>query len=459
MKSTEFATNKKITEGAELKQAKRKYNQAAKDANADQVGAGKKIDTMKKSLRQRDVNKQGMAEDNSGTPVHRIGLTVTDPNHPMVSKRGETIQKTVRVKGTDREKAINSAIAHYRRKGYKVHDHHYIGTVDAEPMAEGVAETLPMSDAVKVLKHYGAEHFKTTSNELHFYKNGRGLSVDLVWNDDATRSVNLSSLNSATRALKGQGVAEGESQAYRDAMAKSREAEINFRADNAEKRLAMKAAQPKTLGQKIKRDIGEPLKKLAAGDVRGALGENFGEPEPSPVASAITRRIMHQRTDLLKYGPVAVMAAIDDVADWIGDVEEIGSSDVSGWVKQVERMLAENPPEAFGVGMDEGAYDQYDLDTDEDDYEDSNEGFYVCIGSEDEGGFVGMVYKDGGKWREQAVSGNAPYNWGGSYMSYLTPQDVMQHIRNDYGRHAEVEGPFTDEEQAVEYARMQYDLE
>jgi len=53
-----------VAEGAELKQAKRKYNQAAKDANADQVGAGKKIDTMKKSLRQKDLGKeQGMAED------------------------------------------------------------------------------------------------------------------------------------------------------------------------------------------------------------------------------------------------------------------------------------------------------------------------------------------------------------------------------------------------------------
>jgi hypothetical protein len=53
-----------MAEGSELKQAKRKYNQAAKDANLDQVGAGKKIDTMKKSLRQKDLGKeQGMAED------------------------------------------------------------------------------------------------------------------------------------------------------------------------------------------------------------------------------------------------------------------------------------------------------------------------------------------------------------------------------------------------------------
>ena len=69
--------------------------------------------------------------------------------------------------------------------------------------------------------------------------------------------------------------------------------------------------------------------------------------EHSPVAGAITRRILMQRQDLLKkYGPVAVMQAIDDVADFAGDAEEIGSSDVSGWIKQIERSLG-------GGGMDE----------------------------------------------------------------------------------------------------------
>lgn len=60
----------------------------------------------------------------------------------------------------------------------------------------------------------------------------------------------------------------------------------------------------------------------------------------SPVAGAITRRIMLQRTDLLsKYGPEKVLNAIDEVSDFVGDVEEIGSSDVSGWVRHVEQML------------------------------------------------------------------------------------------------------------------------
>ena len=69
--------------------------------------------------------------------------------------------------------------------------------------------------------------------------------------------------------------------------------------------------------------------------------------EHSPVTGAITRRILMQRQDLLKkYGPVAVMQAIDDVADFAGDAEEIGSSDVSGWIKQIERSLG-------GGGVDE----------------------------------------------------------------------------------------------------------
>jgi hypothetical protein len=60
----------------------------------------------------------------------------------------------------------------------------------------------------------------------------------------------------------------------------------------------------------------------------------------NPVTNAITRRILLQRTDLLsKYGPVAVTQAIDEVSDFVGDVDEIGSSDVSGWIKHVEQML------------------------------------------------------------------------------------------------------------------------
>ena len=75
--------------------------------------------------------------------------------------------------------------------------------------------------------------------------------------------------------------------------------------------------------------------------VQQVLGKGITEGEQdSPVAGAIIRRILLQRTDLLsKYGPEKVGAAVDEVADFVGDTDEIGSSDVSGWVRQVEQTL------------------------------------------------------------------------------------------------------------------------
>jgi len=72
--------------------------------------------------------------------------------------------------------------------------------------------------------------------------------------------------------------------------------------------------------------------------------ESINEDQDSvdAVAGAITRRIMSQHVDLLsKYGPVKVMAAIDNVADFAGSdgLDEIGSSDVSIWTKQVIQDL------------------------------------------------------------------------------------------------------------------------
>jgi hypothetical protein len=92
-------------------------------------------------------------------------------------------------------------------------------------------------------------------------------------------------------------------------------------------------------------------------DMYGQQGVNEGVGD-SPVAGAITRRILMQRTDLLsKYGPEKVTAAIDEVADFVGDVEEIGSSDVSGWIKHVEQMLG-NMSEGLNEDLqaDDGEY-------------------------------------------------------------------------------------------------------
>lgn len=67
------------------------------------------------------------------------------------------------------------------------------------------------------------------------------------------------------------------SQAYRDAMAAHDSAGREYRLGRAQDRMAQRAAEPKTLGQKVKQDIFSPLAKLAKGDVKGALGEGDQE--------------------------------------------------------------------------------------------------------------------------------------------------------------------------------------
>jgi len=58
------------------------------------------------------------------------------------------------------------------------------------------------------------------------------------------------------------------------------------------------------------------------------------------VEMAIMRRMLVAHTDLIvEFGLDKVVDAIEEVAYDVGDVDEIGSSDVSGWVRQVERIL------------------------------------------------------------------------------------------------------------------------
>jgi hypothetical protein len=62
--------------------------------------------------------------------------------------------------------------------------------------------------------------------------------------------------------------------------------------------------------------------------------------EESPVAQAVLNRLIRQHADVVgKYGPEKVMDAVDELADIVGDVEEIGSSDVSIWTREVIEEL------------------------------------------------------------------------------------------------------------------------
>jgi hypothetical protein len=113
-------------------------------------------------------------------------------------------------------------------------------------------------------------------------------------------------------------------------------------------------------------DVAEVLTALdldvdAPADAEDPADEiNEDDSEASPVESAILRRIMNSHLDLLKqHGPAAVMAAARDVAEMIGDVEEIGSSDISAYVARVVRSLTDGDYSHLAEQVNEGMGGSY----------------------------------------------------------------------------------------------------
>jgi hypothetical protein len=77
-------------------------------------------------------------------------------------------------------------------------------------------------------------------------------------------------------------------------------------------------------------------RKQAEKDKKPGVAEGS---ENNPVADAMFARLQ-QRPDLLRrHGVEYVIQAVHDVADSVGAVDEIGSSDVSGWMRQLEWNL------------------------------------------------------------------------------------------------------------------------
>ena len=156
------------------------------------------------------------------------------------------------------------------------------------------------------------------------------------------------------------------------------------------------------------------------------VGIPEGLDQYSPVTQAITRRILSQHPDLLqKHGPEKVANAIDDVAEFVGDVEEIGSSDVSGWVKQVTQSLG-GIAEGKGdfsqaieqlsgwdeVSPDEPGTRQYDFDDDEG-------GYYAqgTVVQDLKTGQIKIEFKDDGEYGGHEI--NDTFNSIGDAMNAL----------------------------------------
>ena len=65
---------------------------------------------------------------NSEPQKHIVTVTVSDPQHAMITQRKAKIMKRVKVSATDPKDAVAKAEAHYKKHGFKVHDslHHSI---------------------------------------------------------------------------------------------------------------------------------------------------------------------------------------------------------------------------------------------------------------------------------------------------------------------------------------------
>jgi hypothetical protein len=114
----------------------------------------------------------GACED---TPTkHQVLVTVSEPDHQAVTQRKETRQRKCTVTAGDREGAVNAALAFYKRKGYKVHDHHYVGTVES-------------------LKEFGADNGSPTSTGTNAV-------------DQQAKAKELAQLSQVVNKAKGAGV-------------------------------------------------------------------------------------------------------------------------------------------------------------------------------------------------------------------------------------------------------------
>jgi hypothetical protein len=64
--------------------------------------------------------------------IHRVSVTISDPDLTAVHMRSAKTEKRIRVKADTSQEAINKARDHYKKQGYKVHDHNHMGELTEE---------------------------------------------------------------------------------------------------------------------------------------------------------------------------------------------------------------------------------------------------------------------------------------------------------------------------------------
>lgn len=138
--------NKKWTAGTASQKEKEKVigreDGEARASDKIKAKTGKRPDQLGKlaKLRYAITKEETISE---AADQHKVVVTVSEPDHPMVSKRKETVMKRVVVSAPHKDHAVAKAKEFYKKRGYKVHDAEYHSAVPKSTLATEGFENLP----------------------------------------------------------------------------------------------------------------------------------------------------------------------------------------------------------------------------------------------------------------------------------------------------------------------------
>lgn len=98
-------------------------------------------------------NESAMKEEALSESKHKVSVTVSEKDHPMVSKRSEKQQKRVVVSADSKDEAVARAKKFYTKQGYHVHDAEYHSAMTVkEELDEATSAAVRMQKALEKIK-------------------------------------------------------------------------------------------------------------------------------------------------------------------------------------------------------------------------------------------------------------------------------------------------------------------
>lgn len=165
-----------------------------------------------------------------------------------------------------------------------------------------------------------------------------------------------------------------------------------------------------------------------------------------PGKQLLTEEKKLRTADKLDIGDVVVISGEVKFKDQVGEIDSFGRDKHFVVVK----LYGDNGKHFFHSS-------DVTEENDEDAEEEINKFYVAFYQTDEERSWIGLVSREGGgKWHEKDFKGKSDHRWGQTYMSYLEPDQIMDWIYKDYGRHVEVDGPFFTSAEADDHVRQNW---